>query len=1203
MAVIAEAESAAKFADLMTAQLSSNDKVQLLERDQIQKVVHEQALSAGMNDAVKMGRILGADGLLLLNAVSNTVVPKDTNTLTRPFIVTARLIAVKPGVLLASDSFPLAPSEMVDWASQFAPRLNAFLPKLAVLEKDAVPISIVNLRSAVQTDEGRETERQVKALAMQRLSQEQRVFVLERQSMELLGEEKDLSSDKTEFWNGSYLLEGVLDENGYSKDAITLHARIIPPRGGAAVSFELSGPRTNLSEIINGMALKLVKTLEVQSTVKSWSASDEAKQYLDEANWAMRWQVCREAQMAAEAAWALGKRDLEGALARVKSYVIAVPEDSPEVSYNYAKGKMTVETHYLKRPDPKDIRAALYALKCYEQFTKNSPEGEPKVLWRGKGWNDWHDSDWYKIGIDALTAASRVLQHYSFYPKSQIPVQDELAELRAVARTVAGLIANAPSVHDSYFVGDRLAIYDELASTMDAQPTIFRCETDWGCFWFEKPDDTLALYRKLMDSPVFCYVHQGLLARPPGRPRLVAWNAEDRARIPVLWSAFVEELKNSKNVYWNLEAAAFNVADSDGYQKSAAAISNLVDVFEANRHALVTNTVDIFYLQWHAEGIVPDDHVVTPERALLESNFKRFCSTVDSMSAEFRSATVPAAQRMETTKSPSHLSKFDEQRNYLSANTPFEFRTFSKLFLGGYFDFSKAQIEELLTLMASYKSNLEAQGANHMAIANVGIAEKHLKQFLNTIAIRDQPPAQPKIQSPPAGPKNIAAAPQKAMPVEVEPETITNVESVNSFVPIPLNAAFENSSYRPVITAHHWISGKMVLDLECVVDASTYDTNGYVIKAANARVPFVASYDPGVKRWDVAVLPRIDPITSTPYYHRTTIWNGQIIHSGSGKILQYDAKDKRWREFEISDGNDYELFCLGAHLYAANGSAIFEITENGRRTKLMASARRHPAVTLLDSEDLAKSTLMPGPNESLRVITGNRIFSWTGADWSKELDLAAFETAPEITSDAAYFITTWGQNPSRLFRVPNDGGPVELLLQQKTQMSGMIIGPRPKKEAAPEPLPKWKLPSGITLGCAALASHQDDLYLMTDHCEIKQSNGQRPRNLVVAKNGCHTELFCFASDAPTARKVYLKFGLDGIPPVALNYGDPFRPHSPAWMVFAGDYLVMGQEYSSVWSAGYLSSESGSQQLGIWLMPISQLQKAVSREKPSQQAND
>src|ERR1051325_5883537 len=94
LAVIADSPGAATAADLLTAGLSRNPKFQLLERNEIDKVFREQAMSAGNRDYLKLGRILGTDGIFLL-AIDRTKSETNLNT---------RLIAVKPGVILTGGN-------------------------------------------------------------------------------------------------------------------------------------------------------------------------------------------------------------------------------------------------------------------------------------------------------------------------------------------------------------------------------------------------------------------------------------------------------------------------------------------------------------------------------------------------------------------------------------------------------------------------------------------------------------------------------------------------------------------------------------------------------------------------------------------------------------------------------------------------------------------------------------------------------------------------------------------------------------------------------------------------------------------------------------------------------------------------------------------------------------------------------------------
>ena len=87
LAIISESRAAATVVDLLTVELSAKPQLQLLERAQVEKVYREQGLSAGNKDVLKLGQMLGADGLLLLMPVT-----EGTNQ-----FMQVRLVAVKQG--------------------------------------------------------------------------------------------------------------------------------------------------------------------------------------------------------------------------------------------------------------------------------------------------------------------------------------------------------------------------------------------------------------------------------------------------------------------------------------------------------------------------------------------------------------------------------------------------------------------------------------------------------------------------------------------------------------------------------------------------------------------------------------------------------------------------------------------------------------------------------------------------------------------------------------------------------------------------------------------------------------------------------------------------------------------------------------------------------------------------------------------------
>ena len=559
LAIIAETTEASSISDLLTAELSKNPQVILLERNEIDRVYREQGLSAANRDYLKLGQVLGADGVLLIASVT------DTNQTAGPRAsaesLRLQLIAVKPGVLLASERFP-SPPDLSAWSSAVAKQLEPLLPKLSVLVKDAVPVSVVNFRSAIQSPETKEVERQLTMLAIERLSREPQLIVLERTKMQMLVAEKDLKGlNDSAFWNGSYLLDGTIDRDGYSPGKITVSARLVPPRGGAPVAIEVSGSRTNFPQVINQLAEKIRESLKLSGTAAPWNPADEAQKYYEEAQWALKWRLYEQAQSASDSAWALGKQDMDCALARLTAYIRPVPAIDPlfgarHIVFLAHPLPAIMETN---RPDPAEIDHVLHVLQLYEQFGRTLSPNEPQ-----------QDSPYYTIGLLAREKATGVLRHFYVHPESQAGVRDKLADLRAATRSVAAWISSSPSVRKTYWVEGRIPGSDELNRDfsddnakyrdLDLVRNFYQSELKWGRFWQEKPEDCVALYRSLMQSQLFTAIQSELWNRR--EKNLLAWNPEDLTRIPALWQDFVAGLNTSTNAFLQMEFRTAEFTDA-----------------------------------------------------------------------------------------------------------------------------------------------------------------------------------------------------------------------------------------------------------------------------------------------------------------------------------------------------------------------------------------------------------------------------------------------------------------------------------------------------------------------------------------------------------------------------------------------------------------------------------------------------------------
>ena len=1219
-------------------------------------------MSAANRDDLKLGRILGADGLLLLDVVRTK---QATNLMTR-------LIAVKPGVILTDGSFPWPLKDTAQWAESVSTYLNSFLPKLSLLVKDAIPISVVNLRSAISSADAVETERQLKLLTIQRLSQERQFFVLERQKMQLLGEEKELKSDESAFWDGSYLLDGVIDQNGFSKDTITINARLTPPKGGAPMSIEASGSRTNFSEVINQLAVKIIEALKINSTAKEWSSTDESAQFFDEAKWALKWGVYSEAEAAADSAWALGKKNLACALVRVQSYVSEVSAnvagyESTEETYNpggydangapvgpppsetevqfgirkmldqhnwgiackeiqsESKSAKTVQYAFAdKPPDSKNIDCALRALELYYEFSQNSSEDDLiKVASEGSGWKN---SDWYNLGIEDLVAASQVLQNFNFFPEAQKPAADKLAELRALARSVAKWISESSSVHDSYFVGDRLATHDELANTVEESPNIFKCEVKWGYLWQEQPEDCVALYRELISSPVFSYIHKDFWLRELQSPRLAAWNENDRQRIPTVWNSFVEELKASTNTFLQLEAKAIELADANSELKTAASFTNLFNCLFENRDALVADNVEVLYSDWGVGDLVSaktgDGIATDTKESLNHLYYSEYFPKLETMDREYWNKTVPAKQVS---------SGFDKQKEYLKDDKPYDFFEFANLF--GTHDFSKAEAVEIQPLIVAYKSNLVAQSQNAAgmqkaqlmgAIAQVGFLENDVNRILNP-----QPQPQPKVQVPkPTVAKIVAVKPMATN----APEIVTNVLTVNKFFPIPLDSLYhlndgeQLSSSSVTITAHHWFEEKLLLDFRYSVSIELRDGKGVLMDARTVAGDAIAIFNPDTEYWSIIDCPESDQeshiMSQNNFYHRSALFSGELFNCDEKQIRKYDFQNQQWNDLSISDGNNYELFAVNGHLYAANQNTIFEIVNDGKETHILASTRRQPPVSTLDTQDFGTPTLFEGPEHSLRVSTKTKIYTWTGNDWREDCSAPSVSIQPEIFMDGVLFrqagILNAGYQNGVIFRQEN--GVCGALVSQdeisylaneinvpKLCLKGdqgdwRFSTPRIKTDQVPKPF--WKMPTTL-LPNLPMTLSQSDLYILEDlfaaHAIINEKHEilQEKTN---QKEDYNAALLCFSHDFPLPQKLFLKFDSpNGFPPTGISssgFSQPFQGLPPAWMLFTSDFIILGRETArnspnptDIVSAGYKT--------GIWLAPISTIEKAVAVQKQTQ----
>ncbi|MCX6902086.1 MAG: hypothetical protein NTW03_01135, partial [Verrucomicrobia bacterium] len=527
-AVCSTASEVAPLADVLVAAFSARGSVTLLEREQIQKLWREQELAAGQRpDSVKLGRLLGADGLLWLERQT-----EGTNEL-----LAVRLVAVKPGVILAEHRFPFAMNQPAEWGTAYAAQIEQLLPKLAVKLEEAVPISVLNLRSSIATSESAILEQELTTLLRFRLVREPALFLLERRGLEEMEEEKQLKTSESEpFWNGAYVLDGTINRDVVSHETVVINARLAPPRG-APVNLEVSGRRDAIAAVADELVRKILAATGKAGTAEAWRPEAEAEKFFQEATWAWAWKLWPQAAEAADGSWALGRRTREVGAYRVGSRAWLALSMRARRSYDYVGVGV-----YGFRPPP-------------------SPEVLPLVgrtleLYRELFWGFARETNgpgkaWGSMGLDLLLVTARVLEQYHEQVERREGHAEDLRRVRELAREVNTLLTTNQSLGSIVWRRNLEGLPGVYWHTKHG-PVTFFCEAwlDAGGMWFEKPAAAIELYRALLNPSVYPSARGALLGA--GQP-LAAWSGSDRQDLALVWMRFLREMAASTNTLVQLD--------------------------------------------------------------------------------------------------------------------------------------------------------------------------------------------------------------------------------------------------------------------------------------------------------------------------------------------------------------------------------------------------------------------------------------------------------------------------------------------------------------------------------------------------------------------------------------------------------------------------------------------------------------------------
>ncbi len=228
VAVVAVDKEAEVLAALVEAQLSA-DGVKLVEREELDRVLQEQELSAGgFTDRawlVKLGGLLRADAFLLLSVQKP---PKEMISPGErpPDALRVRVAETVSGVRFLDRNVPLEKGDYESPAQQAADLARLTLEKMGRPIGEMMPVSVLGVRSIALGGEYEPTCYLAAELVAGALSEHPRVIALEREDLlELLDEKTWTEGKASPFVTSAVILEGKLERQSVKDFTLTLEAR------------------------------------------------------------------------------------------------------------------------------------------------------------------------------------------------------------------------------------------------------------------------------------------------------------------------------------------------------------------------------------------------------------------------------------------------------------------------------------------------------------------------------------------------------------------------------------------------------------------------------------------------------------------------------------------------------------------------------------------------------------------------------------------------------------------------------------------------------------------------------------------------------------------------------------------------------------------------------------------------------------------
>lgn len=991
VAIVSKPDVPSEAAGLLTAEFSKLPDVSLLERAEMDRILREQSLAATSSlNFLKGAGILGADAVLFLERV-----PSATNE-----VIAARLAIVKQGAIIHAIRTPWS----ANWVATMNREFAALLPKCALPPERVVKLSVLNLRSPANTAASEALDRELTALLLFRLSQEPELLVLERRKLADLANEKELAAASEAFWTGSYLLDGTVNKAGVIPLRLTLSGRLQAP-GSPAQEIEVAEPTGQGSKLIDQLATAVLAKLS-RGARPDWNPTAEAAEFLEEAKWALRWRMHEEAQSAADSAWALGSRSPESAAVRALAYANAVAHPEQESISNVVDNRFANEGRITPSPNNDDFVTIGIALSLIEIQSSQHP------LW-------FKNSNWNNAFVQTLRIAGETLEA-AFWDKTARK-SERIAEVRDLARSSLDRAMSDPYSR-SFFWFQAGSVPDAEALTQFyGSPNVFEVAGLYTAVFSQTSEETLSIYQKLMSGDAYPYVRKYIFGREARHPLLGGWGARDPKRDERIWRHLIDELTRSTNAISRLEGEFLKLELAPNEDALADQVVGFIKQTSQSPETLAMYRVP------------PQFH-----QAFGNLIFSRFwIDSVNQFRESFKSLDSQADQARTLLPGTRDHELFLKQ---IASAQPYDPRVFSN-YLSGVTDraLAKDLTNSLQSLLNAAATNA-ALGLDQTSVAQINEQIARLKKVIGEPTVAERRAAfeeRMRIMM-----ERARANPPKPRPV-VRPDTNRFViqMTTNQFWIYP---TFDDGLGNPSIWTPPRLGANslwfLTVDVTNFIDTATFRQKRiFPERLLSVELPKLNR-----RAFDLPNLVRFAKMGSdvADDARAFSIVGRYVFFADGSRLRRFETNARSWKEFSlpVEDGH---LYVVSDRLFLSSDSGIYEILEEGAGVRVLASARRRPAQTILDElQKLGRPPILAGPTGSLRTLLQGNIYSFNKGIWKK--DGAYGGRRVQIQQDHALFI---GENDLYLLGPTNQSpqfiaGATSLNDKPLFQMPAQFTGDR-----------------------------------------------------------------------------------------------------------------------------------------------------------------